>query len=123
MESNEELNMADEVSKFRVSWVTIHVMNNAIQSIIRARNCNCIPGPIGGMPNIIATRNNRVSHLAHNLILLSKGTAYGIELLSDNPVIRSYESMTSFHFCPRLDAIFEHVLHNCFKPAFSISFC
>ena len=60
MENEEELDMGNEVTKF---WVTIHVMNNAVLSFVRAWNCHRIPGAGGGVPNTLAGRNNRITRL------------------------------------------------------------
>ena len=56
MENREDVNMADEVCKFCVSWVTINVMASAVQSFIEAWNSHSIPGPNGGIPIILLLR-------------------------------------------------------------------
>ena len=47
--------MADEVSRFCVSWV---VMASAVRTFIEARNSHCIPGPNGGIPYVLAAETN-----------------------------------------------------------------
>ena len=63
MENSEDVNMADEVCKFCVSWVIINVMASAVQSFIEAWNSHTIPGPNGGIPNILATETNAAVRL------------------------------------------------------------
>jgi len=79
MENAEEIHMGDEVTKFCISWVTIHVLENATQDFIRAWNCHRIPGSEVGVPNTLALENNHVSHVSsthipstHGLIQLHK---------------------------------------------------
>ena len=63
MENREEVNMADEVCKFCVSWVTISVMANAVHNFIDAWNSHSIPGPNGGIANVLAAQTNAVVRL------------------------------------------------------------
>ena len=62
MENNDEVDMGSETTKFCVSWVTIRVMNS------HAWNSHRIPGPDGGIPDIIFAQNNHVTSLPPNAI-------------------------------------------------------
>ena len=57
MGNNDEIDMGSETTKFCVSWVTIRVMNS------HAWNSHRIPGPDGGIPDIIFAQNNLVTSL------------------------------------------------------------
>lgn len=63
MENNGEIDMSDEVIKFCVSWVTINVMNDAVNMFIQAWNNHRIPGCNGGVPNTLALQANQVTPL------------------------------------------------------------
>ena len=64
MENSEDIDMGDEVTKFCVSWVTIHVMQNPISNFIQSWNNHRIPGRRGGIPCNLASQDNRVTSLS-----------------------------------------------------------
>ena len=126
MESAEEINMGDEVTKFCVSWVTIHVMHNATQVIIRAWNCHRIPGTVGGVPNTLALENNHVSRLpstyipsTHELVqvheqsgaCLSRDVFYGYDPLTNSPHLQELRQRDFFTAFPDLNIVFHNILH------------
>ncbi len=63
MESNGEIDMEDEVTKFCVSCVTIMAISNALADFVSAWNCLRIPGRNGGIPNMLARATNQVTQL------------------------------------------------------------
>ena len=63
MESNGEIDMGNEVTKFCVSCVSIMVISEPICNFISAWNSHRIPGPNGGIPNVLARSTNRVTCL------------------------------------------------------------
>ena len=115
--------MRDEITKFCVSWVTIHVMTNAIRSFIQAWNCHRIPGPEGGVPNILAAQNNHTTRLTHFMVPslphmvqhheedgshLCRDATFGTDPLSRNYELRESEFISVY---PDMDAVFHDVIH------------
>ena len=56
MENNDEITMGEGVTKFCVSWVTIKVIE--VLTFVHAWNSHRIPGPQGGIPNVLALHRN-----------------------------------------------------------------
>ena len=69
MENREKLNMGDDVTRLCVSWVTIRVMQSGIERFFAAWNSHRIPGPEGGIPNELASRNSHITQLNPSYIL------------------------------------------------------
>ena len=63
MESNGEIDMEDEITKYCVSYVTIAVISNAINDFVSAWNYHRIPGNAGGIPLVLARMTNQVTCL------------------------------------------------------------
>ena len=103
LENGEEIDMADEVSKFCVSWVTISVMSSAVHTFIEAWNSHCIPGPSGRVPNVLAAQTNRVVHLSSSSIPLSH------EILQIREVARGSRSYIHPEASSGRDPIQNHV--------------
>lgn len=112
MENNDEINMGDETIKFWVSWVTIHIMENAVKDFIQAWNSHRIPGPSGGLPNILAKPkfvtcirrqpttssciqiHEQNSNTHHNL---SRNAAFGIDPSLEYPKLQSLRERDFFY--------------------------
>lgn len=127
MENNEEIDMGNEVTKFCVSWITIHVMQDAIKTFIQSWNNHRIPGRGGGIPNVMALHNNRVTvlnptsipstaevlHLhEHDGLQLSRDYCYCQDPLNGHTRLQELRERDFFALFPDFRVIFEDVLHN-----------
>ena len=126
MENREKLNMGNDVTRFCVSWVTIRVMQSGIERFVAAWNSHRIPGPEGGIPNELASRNSRVTQLNPSYILstsdmvqfheqqksaLSRDTAYGSDPLTGHPELQQLRERGLNLLFPDMDIVFQGVLH------------
>lgn len=127
MENDEEIDMGDEVTKFCVSWVTIRVMDNAIQTFIQSWNHHRIPGPEGGIPNVLASQNNQVTQLHSTLIpstadimqiheqsgnILQRDASYGQDPLNGYPHLQELRERDFVAAFPDFGDIFTNILHH-----------
>ena len=69
MESNGEIDMSQDVTKFCVSWTSINTIQIAIQNFILAWNHHRIPGRRGGVPNVLAAATSHTIPLSPGMIL------------------------------------------------------
>ena len=129
MENREEVNMADEVSKFCVSWVTISVMASAVYTFIEAWNSHCIPGPNGGVPNVLATRTNAAVRLMPESVPTTSqilqiyevtrgGRSYirpdasvGLDPLQNHAQLQEIRLQDFSQMFPDMSIVFQDVLH------------
>ncbi len=79
METNGEIDMSSNTTKFCVSWITINVIGTAIQNFIQAWNFHRIPGRRGGIPNVLAAATSRTTTLPRAAI---PSTSQAIQLLA-----------------------------------------
>ena len=63
MEESQRIDMTDGITKFSVSWVTITVTASPIMDFIRAWNSHTIPGVRGGIIDVLARSNDRVTFI------------------------------------------------------------
>ena len=78
MEAEELIDMRNDLHKFSVSWVTIHVVASPVVAFINAWNSHTIPGRSGGIPDILASRTCRIHGLSPSQVPLK-------QLISTNP--------------------------------------
>ena len=64
MKAEELIDMRNDLHKFSVSWVTIHVVASPVAAFINAWNSHTIPGRNGGIPDILASRTCRIHGLS-----------------------------------------------------------
>ena len=123
---NNEINMGDDLTKFCVSWVTIKVIEVAIQTFVQAWNSHRIPGPRGGIPNTLALDSN-ITIMASNSVpstsqiitlhesggrRLSRTAAYGSDPLCNHPELQAIRERDFFDQFPNMNSVFESVLHH-----------
>ena len=127
MENNDEINMGEEVTKFCVSWVTIKVIEVAILTFVHAwnsRNSHRIPGPQGGIPNVLALHRN-ITVLPSTSVpstpqiigvhesngrRLSRTFVYGSDPLCNHLELQALCERDFFHQFPSMTNVFESVL-------------
>ena len=63
IDESQQIDMIDGITKFSVSWVTIVVTASPIMDFIRAWNSHIILGVGGGIPDVLARRNDRVTFI------------------------------------------------------------
>jgi hypothetical protein len=127
-ENNDEINniMGNEVVKFCVSWVVIHVMQDAIGTFISSWNNHRIPGHNGGIPNTLAMSNNCVTRLDANSVLstpdvlrlheqhgniLHRDAMFGCDPLRDHIQLQELRERDFNLLFPDFRVIFQNVLH------------
>ncbi len=129
MENNEEVDMNDEITKFCVSWVTISVMACAVHTFITAWNSHRIPGPDGGIPNVLAAQSNSTVQLhptsvpsAAQLVQINEraqghrsnirpDATVGHDPLRNQTQLQEVRTRDFFHVFPDLNMVFQDVLH------------
>ena len=126
MENNDEISMGEELIKFCVSWVTIKVIETAVLTFVNAWNSHRIPGPQGGIPNVLALHRNvtvlpissipSTPHLVavheSNGRRLSRTAAYGSDPLCNHPELQTIRERDFFVQFPSMTNVFESVLHS-----------
>ena len=115
------------VIKFCVSWITIHVMQDAIKTFIQSWNNHRIPGREGGIPNVMAFHNNEVTVLNPTFIpstsevirinendgrQLCRNYSYGRDPLCGRTQLQELRERDFFALFPDFRVVFEDVLHN-----------
>lgn len=127
MENNEDINMGDAVTKFCVSWVTIHVMQDAINTFIQSWNNHRIPGRRGGIPCNLASQANRICPLSLIAIpstidivqlheqdgnQLRRDATYGSDPLNGYTQLQELRKRDLSMQFPDFRLIFQDILHN-----------
>lgn len=127
MENNEDIHMSNEVTKFCVSWVTIHVMQDAINTFVQSWNNHRIPGGRGGIPLNLASRANRVTPLHATSIpsttaiiqlheqsgtRLRRDATYGSDPLDGNTQLQELRKRDFLMRFPDFRLIFQDIIHN-----------
>ncbi len=118
MESNGEINMEDEITKFCVSYVTIMVISNALADFVSAWNSHRIPGRNGGIPSMLARTTNQVTQLNPTHIpstdtviqlfergssnRLTRESTFGRDPLHGHPQLRSLRQRDFFNQFPNV---------------------
>ena len=115
--------MADEVSRFCVSWVTISVMASAVHTFNEARNSHCIPGSNWGIPNVLASLPHAAVWLMPDSVpstpQIHEATRGGISYISAdgfNPLqnhaqLREIRLRDFSQVFPDMSVVFQDVLH------------
>ena len=129
MESAGEINMGDEITRFCVSWTTINVLQSAKNNFVAAWNEHRLPGSRGGIPNVLARRENRIvkltpasipsTHTAiqlheHNRHQLTRESSFGTDPLASHPRLSMLRERDFMVKHPSLDDIMRSLLHGDF---------
>ena len=127
MEDDGQINMADDITKFCVSWVAIKVMAPATERFVNAWNAHRIPGSQGGIPNVLAQESSRVTPLGQGSIPsvdeailahensgghLTPESCYGLDPIEDYPGLQRLRERDFLHEFPHMNAVFENILHH-----------
>ena len=125
MESNGEIDMADPIVKFCVSWTTITVIQPAVLTFVNAWNSHTIPG--GGVPNVLASHTVQLTRLlpsavptTSNIVQLHQmqgGTlteehVFGTDPLDSHPELQDLRERDFFQMYPSMEVLFQDVLHS-----------
>lgn len=127
MEGNDEINMADDIVKYCVSWTTIKVMGPAIQKFVAAWNAHRIPGISGGIPNVLASCAPQTRQLPTVAVpstaelirqhhrqggTLKEEHVFGEDPLQGYPQLQQLRER-DFHLrFPTLEEVFQNILHS-----------
>ncbi len=121
LEADDELDLSQELVKFCISYIVLHVCRNALLQFVTTWNFHRIMGRNGGIPNLLAG-NNRTTTLPNHVIpetssviatytssgngRLTAPHSFGTDPLIQHPPLR--ERYFSNHF-PNMDILFESV--------------
>ena len=129
MEESQQIDMTDGITKFSVSWVTIVVTASPIMDFIRAWNSHTIPGVGGGIPDVLARRNDRVTfvhptnvpgvdsavaaHVSQGGQLAPESSmVYGTDPNAGYPALQTLRDRDFRVMFPSTQQVFEDILHN-----------
>ena len=125
MESQGEIDMTDDLTKFCVSWTTIHTIEPAVKNFIAAWNDHRLPGCRGSIPSILARRNNQTTHLDSSTILtttdaislheqlgghLTRESQFGCDPLASYPNLSQLRERDFHSRYPNIEELMECVL-------------
>ncbi len=127
MEADDELDLSQELVKFCISYIVLHVCRNALLQFVTAWNFHRIMGRNGGIPNLLAG-NNRTTTLPNHVIpetssviatytssgngRLTAPHSFGTDPLIQHPQLQSLRERDFSNHFPNMDILFESVLHN-----------
>ena len=127
MESNGDIDMGNEVTKFCVSCVSIMVISESVANFISAWNSHRIPGRNGGIPNVLArsaseatqlnpidvpsTNEAVASHEESSGNRLTRVSCFGRDPLSEHPNLQKLRDRDFNCQYPDMQLIFQNIVH------------
>ena len=129
MEESQQIDMTDGMTKFSVSWVTITVIASPIMNFIRAWNAHTIPGVGGGIPDVLARTNDRVTmvhptyipcvddaiaaHMSQGGHLAPESSmVYGADPIAEYPALQALRDRDFRLMFLSTEQLFENILHS-----------
>ena len=127
MEGAQEIDMSNNVVKFCVSWTTMNVITPALIRFVGSWNNHRIPGPSGGIPNDMVSRQNTITPPGQLSIpstdeAIRLFTSTGGHLTSESSFgedpIGAYQHLKELRDrdfrsrYPSMEAVLENVLHS-----------
>ena len=126
MEAVELIDMRNDLHKFSVLWVTIHVVASPVAAFINVWNSHTIPGRNGGIPDILASRTCRIHGLYPSQVpsvietvdlhestvgRLTRESTYGVDPLHMYPLLQRLRENDFSAAFPSMEDIFSDVVH------------
>ena len=127
MEEAEYVDMRNNIHRFAVSWVGIQVAASPISTFVEAWNDHRIPGPQGGIPNIMASNTRQIQALPSVQVpstseaiqlhesarsQLTRECTFGTDPLTGYHRLQALRQRDFYSRHPSMEAIFTDVLHN-----------
>ena len=127
LEANGSIDLSNEVVKFCVSYTTIRLLEEALLLFIESWNNHRIPGPSGGIPNVLAVSRSNLTTLPMHYVPttdqairlfidngghLTLQSLFGVDPLSDFPQMQLLRERDFQSQYPSTANIFQDILHS-----------